>query len=79
MKEKSPTLSQKPPLKFEVLSSPPFFKFGWMLNPPAERGDTHYLTLTETDKLRLTAHPELLNSRIGLYFPCDLNHPLKCD
>ena len=24
-------------------------------------------------------NPELLNSRVALYFPCDLNHPLKFD
>ena len=71
---------------------PPFLKFGWRLNPsppPAERGGggAHYVTLTDTDKLRLeseislllTAHPELLNSRIALYFSSDLNHSLKFD
>ena len=43
------------------------------------------ITLTETDKLRLesqlrlllTVHPEFLNSRVGLYFPCDLNQSVK--
>ena len=28
--------------------------------------------------LLLTAHSELLNSKVALYFPSDLNHPLKC-
>ena len=35
--KKSPPLSQQPPLKVEVLSSPPFWKYGWRFNPPAER------------------------------------------
>ena len=45
------------------------------------------ITLTETDRLRLesemrlllTANPELLSSSVALYFPCDLNRPLKFD
>ena len=36
--KKSPPLSQQPPPKVEVLSSPPFQKFGWRLNSPIERG-----------------------------------------
>ena len=42
--KKSPPLSQQPPLKVEVLSSPPFLKI-WLeaQPPPAERqGDAYY-------------------------------------
>ena len=38
-------LSQRTPLKIEILSipPPPFRKFGWRVNPhPAERGGAHY-------------------------------------
>ena len=35
------SLSQQPPLKIEILSSPPFWKFSSRLNPPAEMG-MHY-------------------------------------
>ena len=35
------TNSQQPPLKIEILSSPPFRKFGRRLNPSAEIGETH--------------------------------------
>ena len=52
LKKVTPFFLSKPPLKVEVLSSPPFLKFGWRLNPPlqtAEReGGAHYVTLTET-------------------------------
>ena len=38
-RKKSPALSQQPPLKVEVLPSPPFLKFGWRLNPfPLRKG-----------------------------------------
>ena len=30
-------LSQQPPLKAEVLPRPPFWKFGWRLNPPLQK------------------------------------------
>ena len=84
-------LSQQPPSKSWSTVEPPFFKFIWRLNPspppcPAERvGCT--LCKTDTDKLRLeskiklllTAHPELLNLRVALYFLCNPNHPLKFD
>ena len=88
-KKKSPPLSQQPPLKVEVLSSP-LFKIWLEAQPPLPKGGgggAYYVTLTETDKMRLescirllfAAHPELLNSRVALYFPSDLNHPLKFD
>ena len=38
-----PSLSQQPPLKVKVLSSPPFWKFGWRLNTPLKKGGgAHY-------------------------------------
>ena len=48
-----PLFSSNRPLKVEVLSSLPFSKFGWRLNPPRpcrkdEAGGAHYV------KLRLT-------------------------
>ena len=35
--------------------------------------------ITLTKGSTYSAHPELLNSRVALYFPCELNHPLKFD
>ena len=87
-------LSQQPLLKVEFLSSPPFFKFGWRLNPPPlQKGgwgvgctlcnfdwdwkteswvkQGYYLQQTPTSWIALR--------RVALYFPCDLNHPLKFD
>ena len=86
LKKLTPLILSNHPLKVEVLSNHPFFKFGWRLNALQGWG-AHYVTLTETEKLRLeseisllpTAHPELLNSRLAMYFPCDLNHPLTFD
>ena len=47
-KSHPPLFPCNPPLKVEVLSSPPFWKFGWRLNPPAERGGggggAHYVS-----------------------------------
>ena len=45
--EKSlPLFPSNPPLKVEfLLSPPPFWKFGWRLNPPAETG-VHTMILT---------------------------------
>ena len=34
----NPPLSQQPPLKVEVLSSPPSWRFGWRLNPLQKGG-----------------------------------------
>ena len=90
--KKSPPLSQQPPSKSWGPVKPPLFLnlvVGSTL-PPCRNGGregAHYVTLTETDELRLqsqvrlllTAYPELLNSRVALYFPCNLNHPLKFD
>ena len=88
LKKVTPLIPSNPPLKVEV-KSPLFLNLvGGSTPHPAERGEgAHYVNLTETDKLRLeseirlllTAHPELLNSRVALYLPCDLNHPLKFD
>ena len=36
----APPLSQQPPSKsWGPVKPPPFWKFGWRLNPPAERGE----------------------------------------
>ena len=78
--EKShPLIPSNPPLKVEVLLSPCFFLIWLEAQPPTpcRKGGwgEHYVTLTETDKLRLksqlrllllTAHPELLYSRVAL-------------
>ena len=85
--KKVTSFPSNPALKVEALSSPPFLNLigGSTLSPFRNGGGAYYITLTETDKLRIqssirllfTAHPELLNSRVALYFPFDLNHPLK--
>ena len=81
--KKLPPLSQQPHCKSWGPVKPPFFKIWLEAHPPPPAEREGCTTLTETDKLRLesqitlllTAHPELLNSRVALYFPCDLNHP----
>ena len=60
-KKVTPLFPSNPPVKVEVLSSSPFLKFGWRLNPTSPPtptagrggGGAHYVTLTETDKLRI--------------------------
>ena len=41
--ESYPLFPSYPSLKVEVLLSPPFWKFSWRLNPPAESRGAHYV------------------------------------
>ena len=83
-----PPEKKSPPLKVEVLSSPPFSNLvGGSIPSPAERGGggAHYVALTEVTNWDLThkvitySTPRTLEFKSCLYFLCDLNHPLKFD
>ena len=50
-----PLFPSNHPLKIEILSSSPFWKFGWRLIPPAERGRVHTMLNMNKTQIFLSA------------------------